>query len=213
MARERNPTILRQNASIGNLSAEADDDFLFECFVFHPIVDQLKDITSRQMVLLGRTGSGKTAFLRHLQKTGDNVGKIDLFEMAMEYVSNSDIIRFLLSLGIDLDLFFQALWKHVLCLEYIRSKYHTSDQSSSNSFYDRIWSAFSGDERRKRAIKYLDNWQGKFWITADENIKELTQKLESGVNAELGVEVEKFKSRAGYNRSLDLLPIMPSSIS
>ncbi|WP_205957911.1 P-loop ATPase, Sll1717 family, partial [Paracoccus salipaludis] len=42
----------------------------------------------------------------------------------------------------------------------------------------------------------------KFWISMDENIREITQTLESNVNAELGGEVEKFNARAGYVRSL-----------
>lgn len=36
----------------------------------------------------------------------------------------------------------------------------------------------------------------------DENIKEITAKLESKVNGELSAEIEKFNARAGYSRSL-----------
>jgi hypothetical protein len=36
----------------------------------------------------------------------------------------------------------------------------------------------------------------------DENIKELTQTVEENIDAELSAEVSKFKSRAGYSRSL-----------
>jgi hypothetical protein len=36
-------------------------------------------------------------------------------------VSNSDALNFLHAIGADLDLLFQALWKHVLCIEFTRS--------------------------------------------------------------------------------------------
>lgn len=202
MAKGNNPTILRQNASIGKLSAEQDDEFLFDSFVFHPLLDEILDAASRTMVILGRTGSGKTAIMRKIEGSGHKSRSLDLVDMTMDYVTNSDVIRFLAALGIDLDLFFQALWKHLLCIEFIRLRFGADDELRSKNFLERIADRFSFDGKRKRAIEYLRKWQGKFWITADENIKELTQQLESRVGADLGVEIEKFKAKAGYERTL-----------
>jgi hypothetical protein len=46
--------------------------------------------------------------------------EIDPSEMAMSYVSNSDAHNFLHAISADLDLLFQASWKHVLCIEFNR---------------------------------------------------------------------------------------------
>lgn len=197
-----NPLILRPDANIGNSSAEADDEFLFDCFFDHPSLSVLDDISSAKLFASGRTGIGKTALLRMISYSNENVSSIDLTDLALNYVANSDVIQFLHALDIDLDLFYQALWKHVLCLEFIRLRFNVDNTYTSQSAFSRIKDFFSGDSRKKAALEYLRQWESRFWITMDENIKEITQKMESTIDAELSAEVEKFKGRAGYARTL-----------
>jgi hypothetical protein len=200
--RDSNPIILRADANIGNSSAEADDEFLFNCFVDHPALSALVDLDSSKLFASGRTGIGKTALLRMIEKQNKDVSVIDLPELALSYVSNSDIIQFLSALGVDLDLFYQSLWKHVFCIEYIRLKYDVNNEGDSRSLYQRICAIFSHDVRKRAAISYLKSWESKFWITMDENIKEITRKIEDTFDVEFSGEVEKFKGRAGYARTL-----------
>lgn len=198
-----NPVIIRPDTSIGNNSAEADDEFLFECFVDHPALEAARDVTNSKMFVLARTGGGKTAILRKIQRQYPETSSvIDLSGLSMDYVANSNIVRFLQSIDVDLDLFFQALWKHVLCLEYIRLRYNISNDENSRQLFGWIKDFFRTDGRRQSALKYLSEWEGKFFITMDENIKEITSKLESKVTGEFGAEVEKFTARAGYSRTL-----------
>ncbi|QND49817.1 hypothetical protein HB780_30555 [Rhizobium lusitanum] len=198
-----NPVIIRPDTSIGNNSAEADDEFLFECFVDHPALEATRDVANSKMFVLARTGGGKTAILRKIkQQYPDTASVIDLSGLSMDYVANSTIVRFLKSIDVDLDLFFQALWKHVLCLEYIRLRYNVSNGESSRQVFSWFKDFFKSDGRRQSALKYLSEWEGKFFITMDENIKEITSRLESKVNGEFGAEVEKFSVRAGYSRTL-----------
>ncbi len=194
--------VLRSDANIGNNSAEADDDYLFKCFVDHPALSQITDIDSAKMFISGRTGVGKTAFMRMIEKNQTSTSEIDLADLALGYVANSDIIQFLNALGVDLDIFFQTLWKHVFCIEYIRLRYNVRNSSDSKSWFASLCDYFRKDEAKKRALSYLSNWENKFWITMDENIKEITQKIESSIDAELSTEIKKFKGRAGYARSL-----------
>lgn len=198
-----NPIVIRPDTNIGNSSAEADDEFLFKCFLEHPVLETLQDYTSSKKFVSGRTGTGKTAILRMVaEKNPHKSVFVDLPDMALNYVANSDIIQFLNALGVDLDLFFQALWKHVLCLEYIRLRFKVDNEDKSISTFERLTEAFKKDKTKDRALKYLEDWQSKFWITMDENIKEITRKLEEGIDAELAIEVDKFKGRSGYARTL-----------
>ncbi len=197
-----NPIVLRPDANIGNNSAEADDEFLFRCFVDHPALSIITDLESAKLFISGRTGIGKTALIRMIKKNKPDTSEIDLADLALGYVANSDIVQFLHALGLDLDIFFQVLWKHVFCIEYIRLKFSVTNSTESKSLFQSISSFFIGDDRKKVALKYLQKWEGKFWITMDENIKEITQKLESEINAELSTEIKKFKGSAGYARSL-----------
>ncbi len=197
-----NPIILQAGMTIGTNAAEFDDDFLLPCFVQYPPVDLCMNVSSRGMVVDGRTGSGKTAILRYIGANAAHSVMIDPTEMAMSYVTNSDVLRFLQLIGADLDLTFQVLWKHVLCIEFIRLRYNVDSEASSKSVFNSIFEAFSRDDRKKRSINYLRNWEGKFWITMDQNIKELTEKVEDQVKAELGAEIDKFKLGGQYEKRL-----------
>ncbi len=200
--RRTNPVILRAGMSIGTNAAEFDDDFLLPCFVHYPPVETSINVHSRGMVLDGRTGSGKTAILKYIVSKKPHVVEIDPSEMSMSYVSNSDALNFLQSIGADLDLLFQVLWKHVLCIEFIRLKFSVENEATSHGVFRRIMERFSKDPRKDRSIKYLKDWEGKFWITMDQNIKELTEKVENAVKLELGVEIEKFKAGGQYDKRL-----------
>jgi len=200
--RKNKTIVFRPGTNIGHISAEADDEFLFPCFVDNPALSTVTDLENSKMLIAGRTGAGKTALIKKIAHDKQNASEIDLSELAMSYVSNSDIIQFLSALNIDLDLLFQALWKHIFCLEYIRCKFEVKNEQQSSSLFKSLHSFFSGDKRKSYALDYLEKWQNKFWITMDENIKEIIQKIEDSIDAELGAEVGKFKSRAGYASSL-----------
>ena len=197
-----NPIVLNSTSRIGRISAEADEEFLFECFVDSPALAELKLNDSPKMLLLGSTGAGKTAVIRKIQQESDSANLIQLDEMALGYLGNSDVINFLIGLDVNLDLFFQALWKHVILIEFIRLKFKVDNEEKSRHIFSQMFSAFSRDQRKARGLEYLRKWESKFWISMDENIREITQNLESSVNAELGGEVAKFNGRAGYIRSL-----------
>lgn len=199
-----NPVIFNASSRIGKIAAEADEEFLFNCFVDVPALTELQDAISPKMLLLGSTGSGKTALIRKIRKSNNNSNIIELDEIALDYLGNSDVIQFLVSIDVDLDLFFQALWKHVILIEFIRLKFNVDNEQKSKAVFGQILSAFGSDDRKRRGLEYLRKWESKFWISMDENIREITQTLENNVNAEIGTEIKKFNSRAGYLRQLSL---------
>ncbi len=197
-----NPVVLRRGAGIGTGNAETDDEFLFDCFVEYPPVEDCRRLNSPTMVVAGRTGSGKTAILRYLENEARHSSAIDPFEMSMSYVSNSDALRFLNVIGADLDLFFQVLWKHVLCIEYIRLRWDVNSGDKSRNIFAKLFDGFSKDERKQKSLDYIREWEGKFWITMDQNIKEVTETVERKLKAEIGGEIEKFKAGGQYDKRL-----------
>ena len=197
-----NPIIFK-NHEIGSMDAENDEEFLSNCFIENESLNNIRDINSSKMILLGRTGSGKTAILRHLESTEENVVVVDLLQRSMDYVANSDILRFFKSLEVDLDVIFQVLWKHILCIEYIRLRYNVHNESQSRNCFERISEFFQNRREKSAALDYLKNWEREFWISMDENIVTLTERIENQAKAEFGGDVfKKFQMNAGYINSL-----------
>ena len=111
----------RRSDTIGAASAEEDTDFLRECFVQTDDYDVLKNMDDIRQIVLGRTGSGKSALFERLkQEGGDRVIAIEPHELALTYVSNSSVIRYFSELGVNLDPFYKLLWRHVLTVEILR---------------------------------------------------------------------------------------------
>src|SRR5271154_6149588 len=162
-----NPVLLRQGMRIGSIAAETDDEFLFDCFITYAPVETCLDVNNHGMVLTGRTGSGKTAIVRYIGSKVEHATQIDPSEMAMNYISNSDCMTFLNAIGADLDLIFLFLWKHVICIEYVRMRWNVKDEAGSRNIFHRLYEMFSKDYRKKKALKYLKEWEGKFGITRD----------------------------------------------
>ena len=178
MAKPKNNLIVKPGLSLGNNAAEADDAYLFECFVTTPAYEQLVDLKYHQKSSAsGRTGSGKTAILRRIKDRYGRVHDLDPFEISLSYISNSDVLKFLSSIGADLDILFQVLWKHVLTVEYVRMRYAVKDRAKWETALDNLRHIFSDDPRRERALAYLGDFDGKFWKPFDQNIKEVADKI------------------------------------
>ena len=197
-----NKIVFASNINIGQNGAENDDEFLFKCFVDHPALAELRDLKNSVSFVLGSTGIGKTAVLRMIEKQEKNCQSIELQDMAMNHISNSDTIQFLKGLDVDLNIFFQALWKHVICIEYIKMIGLTENEDKLKYYFGKIRDAVVGNKQKAIVEKFQRDNSNSFWNTIDINIVEYTDVLTKNVSGELGAEIEKYNARAGYARSL-----------
>lgn len=191
-----NKIILRSGVHIGEPAAEDDMFFLKECFVALPIIDQLTDIDSSKCVLLGRTGSGKTAILQHIESTHGNVTRINPSEVSFKYISNSNLINFLVDLDFDLNVLFQLLWKHVIFTKTV--KIYFESKTVFEKALDRLL------DKKNPARSYFEAYGDSFWIEQDEIIREVSEGFESRLASELKVALgEDFaKVEAGLAASV-----------
>jgi len=197
-----NKIIFSSNINIGQNGAENDDEFLFKCFVDHHALTELTDINNPSNFVLGSTGSGKTALLRMIEKNEENCEAFEVHEMAMNHIANSDVIQFLQSIDVDLSIFFQALWRHVICIEYIKLVTSADTKDKFRFIRTKIVDFIKRESVREKLVKFIDDNEHRFWNTVDENIIEITEALEKNLTASLGAEVDKFNARAGYARGL-----------
>lgn len=197
----RNNHIITRDIRVGKNAAEEDLEILFDCFVDSVALHDALDLNNNASIISGRTGSGKSAIIQYILNR-EKTAYLSPLEMAMTHISNSDVMRFLNDIGADLNLFFQAIWKHVLLVEYIRLKYNLTDETKSKTWFNSIYERFRADRSKAKAVEYLEKYSGNLWITMDENVKHLTDSYEERIQAELKVDVSKFASRAGFGANM-----------
>jgi hypothetical protein len=184
---DKRPILIAKNASIGAVDAYEDTDYRSDCFVDPGWLGEARDCASRRSLVLGRTGAGKSALLLELARVEDNVIEIDPSEFAFRYIENSNVIQFFQAAGVNLDLFYRLLWRHVLVVELLKKRYKLSHPNDSIGFLDQINQWVKFNPGRKAAMDYLRRWGEKFWETTEVRARELTTKFEDELK--LGVKI------------------------
>lgn len=105
---------LRSQFTLGGEAAEADY-LLEEAFFASSDFQVLESRLDHRCFIVGRTGSGKSAVLKHLEEVNpSHVIRISPENLSLPYITNLQAIRYLDSLEVNLDTFWNTLWKHVL---------------------------------------------------------------------------------------------------
>ncbi len=185
---DKNPVKIKRNLSIGDLDAETDNEFLDTCFIDKGYLEDLLDVKSPRSIIVGRTGAGKSALLYKVSSSIDNYKKIDPNDISVKFLEHSDIIQFMDKLGVNLDLFYKMLWRHILIIELVRLRYKIRNEEDNESFFRGLVDRFKRDEVKQKAINYFRDWGDKFWLDTDEQLKQITRKLEDETKANLGVK-------------------------
>jgi len=180
--------------SIGSEGAEEDQDYLYECFVDTGDLAVLRDTKHPARIIEGSTGSGKTALLMLLASEEHNVTSINPDELSLQFISNSNVIKYLDSKGVNLDIFYRLLWRHILTVELIKLKFNIVNESDQKGFFTRIFQKYFGDIQKKEAYQYLQEWGERFWKNTEERIKQVTRKLENDIIAKISSKIPNFSS-------------------
>jgi hypothetical protein len=176
----------RRDASIGTADAETDEEYLADCFVDTGDLDTLRNCNSPKRIVVGRTGSGKSALLLGLRRQEDHVIQLAPEVLSLDYITNSTILRFFEDLGVNLDLFYTLLWRHVFTVELIRYKFKIRDEAAKSDFMEWVQSILTRDKAKTKALAYLEDWGSRFWEETEYRIKEFTTKLEAELSAAAG---------------------------
>ena len=182
--------------SIGAADAEEDKQFLEHCFVDVGDLEALRDCDDSRRIILGRTGSGKSALLLRLGVAEARTIQVRPESLALAYISNSTILQFFSDLGVKLDIFFRLLWRHVFTVEILKHHFKIDTEDDKQTFLERLRGLFQ-DRKHQRAIEYLRKWGESFWEETEYRIKEVTTKLESDLQAAVKGDVQV----AGFSAS------------
>lgn len=174
--------IFRQSDRIGAPAAENDRAFLSECFIDNGTANVLLDTTDSRVLLVGRTGSGKSALIAHMSESAKRSAFLSPQQVAVQHLTNSEFLGFLTEIGVHLDLFFKLLWKHVLLVEAIRVHFGLkSDQAK----WRQTLSALFQTKSEKRAKKYLEDFGPSFWAETDHRLEEVSTTFTSDARARI----------------------------
>ena len=179
----------RKNDRVGDPSAE-QDPYLAGCFIDTGSLAILRDCGDPRTVVVGRTGSGKSALLYELREQCEHCIEVDLQTLALNYVTGSTLLTFFeRELRVNLDRFYQFLWRHVFVVEILKRHYRIEDEADRKNWFERVTSQFVRNKGRVEAYRYLDSWGTKFWTTSEERIHEITTYIERELSGKAGLDV------------------------
>lgn len=193
--------IFRKNAQIGNLDAEYDT-FLETCFlktnIFSTLLSFEKNLDFPKRVIIGRTGSGKTALLKQLaeNKIIKKHSTIEAESTVFEHIKNNVFISGLIEQGIDLRIFYKSLWIHVLLVRVIELLY------PGNTFLELLTDLGGGKKKYNSALanEYVEKFRDNFFN--DNVVSEITEKMQHDLTGSLGVSFLNISGK-GVNESTE----------
>lgn len=189
---------LKKTQQVGSPDAETDD-FVLEAFVPIENYYEIVDPKNQKSILLGRTGTGKSALIRYLKSNVEHFAEIQPESLSLRFLSNSTILRYFSSLGVHLNLFYKVLWKHIFIVEMLKMYFEEDSISfKKQSFFERLKNKLSSEgkrksERKERAIRYMEDWSNDFWKNTEILIKSFERNIQEKFAESLGIEFENLK--------------------
>ncbi|MFF4499441.1 P-loop ATPase, Sll1717 family [Streptomyces sp. NPDC001401] len=172
------------NFNIGGEQAEADP-LLMEAFYRSDDFETIASKDDSRCFLIARTGSGKSAVLQRLEEENPtHVVRIAPEDLSLNYITNLRVMHYLDELNVSLDPLFIALWKHVLLVELIRHRYKVDSYDAKKNFLLTLREKIKRDPGKKAALDYLEQFQDRFWVEADERVREITERFEERIQNE-----------------------------
>jgi hypothetical protein len=181
-----NPYIFTRHDDIGSAAAEDDLYFLNSCYIDTGDLDVVVDPSNPKRIIIGRTGSGKSALLNQIISKEENVISLSPHSLSLNYIANNNVINFFEEAGVSLSIFYSLLWRHILVVELLKAKFHITNENAQKDYTRHIRKLFyKKDKYKEMAVDYLEQWGNKFWLTTEERMKELTKKIETNLSSSI----------------------------
>lgn len=187
---------IKKGQLIGSPDAETDE-LLLSAFISIDNLEEIIDTKNQKSILLGRTGSGKSAIIKYIDDKCENVRRINPESMSLRFLSNSTILRYFDSIGVNLNLFYKVLWKHVFIVELLKMYFDESSSFKKQTFFDRLKSSIGQGKklntRKEKAIRYMETWSNDFWQQTELLIKSFERNIQEKFIASLNIDSNAIK--------------------
>jgi hypothetical protein len=172
---------LRTGFTFGGENAESDP-LLNAAFYDNGGYTALVTRDDPRRFVIGRTGSGKSAMFERLTTTFPNqVVRLTPENISLTYIANLDVVKSLVALGVHLDIFFVALWKHVIIVEILKHRYGMYTQEAKENVLAALLAKFKRNPTKRKAVEYVNEFGDKFWCEADERVRQIGETLDRRV--------------------------------
>ena len=185
--------IFKRSMNIGTISAESDKEFLEKCFLETPEYEEIRDFNNKKMILLGRTGSGKTALLNKIKDDVDYYIEIRPDTFALQYITNVPIVGKLIEENINLDIFFKFLWLHEIISQIIKQYFSYNRKNFIESLSEKI----SDFGRINQLKKYLNEYEGIFFD--ESSTEKITKDIEREIVGVVGNDILNVQGKLASN--------------
>ncbi len=188
MAKSSRQFRFRKHDTIGAAAAEDDSSFLESCFVDTGDLSVLLQPSRPKRIVVGRTGCGKTALLMRLKESAEHVLDISPESLSLNYIANSTVIRFFSEMGVNLDVFYKLLWRHLFTVEVFKDRYGIGNEAAKRNFLARLLDAVPSRKKqaRQKALDYISRFGDTFWEDTEYRTKEIATKFENELQGALG---------------------------
>lgn len=188
---------LKKSFQIGSPDAETDE-YVLSAFINVDNLDEILDTKNQKSILLGRTGSGKSAIIKYIKNNQENVCAIEPEAMSLRFLSNSTILRYFNSIDVNLNLFYKVLWKHVFIVELLKMYFdENGNPIKQKTFFDRLKEKIVKDKRnftrKEKAIKYMETWSNDFWQQTEMLVKSFEENIQKKFADSVNIDIEAIK--------------------
>ena len=190
--------VFKRSMNIGTISAESDKEFLEQCFIETPEFDELCDFNSKKMIILGRTGSGKTALLNKMKDNVDCYIEVKPDTFALQYITNVPFVKKMEQENVNLDIFYKFLWLHELISQIVKNYFAYNKRKLIDELSEKV----SDFGRINQLKKYLNEYDGIFF---DEGTTEkITKEIEKQVSGFIGNDIANINGKLSDSQKSEI---------
>lgn len=193
---------------IGTLDAESDAflrDYFLETQAYSDLLSfDNNEFSFKKRVIVGRTGSGKTALLSRVSSL-ENIKSetVEAESMILEHIKNNVFISTLIENKIDIRIFYKTLWLHILLTKVLKLIYPKANLLTS--LINLV------DTESKLATEYVNDFGDSFFN--DNIVSEITNKLQSELSASIGGDITSLKANLGGKDTSEITEKIQSQTS
>ena len=150
------------------------------------------DPASPKRILIGRTGTGKTAVIERLKsQKGDQVVLVDPMDLSITHLTSTDVVPRLHAAGVNMDPLYRWLWRHVILVSVIKKWNETRPPEARRELKQALIDLFRREKAKQREVDkgeraelvdYTEEWGERFFEIEQLDIREVVSKINENIS-------------------------------